>query len=155
MRRPNSDDSYHPSFPDVPPSPAAFTPSSTSSFAENPFSDNNPFEDYQLSTVQAITPTIFAENEVIRRSFYPTRQDELTVNFGESVRILQTFDDGWAHVVKVPATGSDGNVDVPEGGTQGLIPIDCLREPGQDLPAFISAKRLSSYAAAEDMDDGM
>jgi len=149
--RTNSDDSHLPSLPDVPPSPVAGTPTGANPFSENPFSDNNPFEDHQITAAQAITPTAFAEMEVIRRAFRRNLQDEITVNSGEFVRVLKTFDDGWAYVAKTPAMGSNGIDDVDDG-TKGLIPIDCLREPGQDLPAFISANRLSDYTPAGSMD---
>jgi hypothetical protein len=58
-----------------------------------------------------------------------------------------TFDDGWASVVKVPAPGSGGGNedDASVADNRGLIPIDCLREAGQELPAFIASKRVSSY----------
>jgi len=151
MRRPNSDDSYLPA-PDVLRSPAVETLTGADPFAANPFSDNNPFDDHHTPAAQAIAPTAFAEKEAIRRHFRRNLQDEITVNSGEFVRVLKTFDDGWAYVVKTPAMGSAGEDDVPDGGTKGLIPIDCLREPGQDLPAFISANRLSDYTPAGSMD---
>jgi hypothetical protein len=121
-------------------------------FAANPFSDNNPFEDRQPPAALTIFPPAFAGKETIRRPFQRTQEDEITVNHGETVCVLTTFDDGWAYVVKVPVMASDGTDDVPDEATKGLIPIDCLREPGQDLPTFISAKRLSSYEAAGSMD---
>jgi len=34
---------------------------------------------------------------------------------------------------------------LPSGGT-GLIPVDCLREAGEDVPAFLAARRISSYS---------
>ncbi|KJA24365.1 hypothetical protein HYPSUDRAFT_101921, partial [Hypholoma sublateritium FD-334 SS-4] len=78
----------------------------------------------------------FAEIEHIRRPFHPNLPDEIRVQPGDPVRILQTFDDGWA---MVETTGGEH--------TRGLIPLDCLREPGQPLPAFFAAKRVSSYSA--------
>jgi len=48
--------------------------------------------------------------------------------------------------------GLEGKDDVPDDATKGLIPIDCLREPGQYLPAVISAEHLSDYATAGYMD---
>jgi hypothetical protein len=41
--------------------------------------------------------------------------------------------------------GSGRDDEDMSGGSKGLIPIDCLRKPGEDLPGFI-AKRLSSYS---------
>ena len=33
-------------------------------------------------------------------------------------------------------------------GAQGHIPIDCLRAPQEELPAFLAKKRISSYRAS-------
>ena len=32
-----------------------------------------------------------------------------------------------------------------ETGETGLIPVDCLREAGEELPEFLAARRVSSY----------
>ena len=42
------------------------------------------------------------------------------------------------------SSGAEDDQDI-SGGSKELIPIDCLREPGEDLSTFIAAKRLSSY----------
>jgi hypothetical protein len=112
----------------------------------NPFDDNNPFEDH-INSDSDITPTIvystagaFSDIEVVRRPFIPTLPDELAVKPGDNVRVLHSFDDGWALVEMVGTGFSTMN---QQG--RGLIPIDCLREPGQELPAFIASKRVSSY----------
>ncbi|KAI0917400.1 hypothetical protein AcW1_007403 [Taiwanofungus camphoratus] len=104
---------------------------------ENPFSDFASVEDGH--TVESIlsadteTASHFARVETIRRPFIPTMDDEMATTPGERVRMLQRFDDGWAFAEKVST------------GQRGLIPIDCLRMAEQDLPAFLAAKRLSSY----------
>ena len=72
----------------------------------------------------------------IQRPFLPAMEDEMAVAPGEAVRILRRFDDGWAVAEKVA------------GGQQGLIPIDCLRAPEEELPAFLAKKRISSYRAS-------
>jgi hypothetical protein len=77
----------------------------------------------------------FRDVETIRRPFLPTLQDELPVMPGDAVRIMKPFDDGWAFVERLEG-GSKGS--------KGLIPIDCLRETGQALPAFLAARRVSS-----------
>jgi len=77
----------------------------------------------------------FETFETIHRSFVPTRDNELRVSPGDSVRVLDMFNDGWALAEMVPSSG--------EG--RGLIPIDCLRKLGQELPAFLEAKKVSSY----------
>ena len=128
----------------VSPTPINIT---TDTVASDPFADNDPFDD-PLATASSASTGEFADVEYIRRPFFPTLPDELAVKPDESVRVLQAFDDGWALVEKVDRKGK-GKEDTPS--EQGLIPIDCLREPGQDLTTFIAAKRLSSYAESLDV----
>lgn len=106
---------------------------------ENPFADHaaeSGAVDVDARTsesVDAETAMHFARVETIRRPFVPAMEDEMGVVPGERVRMLRRFNDGWAYAEQV--------------GTRrrGIIPIDCLRTPGEDLPAFLAAKRLSSY----------
>ncbi|EGN93782.1 hypothetical protein SERLA73DRAFT_188886 [Serpula lacrymans var. lacrymans S7.3] len=107
------------------PSPTEPTP------ASNPFADPHSQPDPVAAAAE------FAAIETICRPFAPTLEDELRVSPGDSVRILKVFDDGWTFVERV---GSN------EDGAKGLIPVDCLREAGQALPAFLAQKRVSSYA---------
>jgi hypothetical protein len=111
----------------------------------DPFADNNPFADSNSAEGHEppfVLPTGFSEQECIRRPFAPTLPDELAVNVGETVRLIRVFDDGWTVVQRVNADGaSSGNP-----ADQGLIPLDCLRELGKDLPTFIREKRVSGYA---------
>jgi len=76
----------------------------------------------------------------------PTLPDELAVTIGDSVKVIKVFDDGWALVEKMPGAGE---VAVMSEGKakRGLIPIDCMRAIGQDLPAFLNEKRVSSVYA--------
>ena len=121
------------------------------SAAENPFAD--PTEIVPVPVMVSVAPPPAADNasrpsttastasnfaavETIRRPFLPSMDDEMAVAPGEEVRILNRFDDGWAIAEKV-ATGK-----------QGLMPIDCLRAPEEDLPAFLAKKRISSYRAS-------
>lgn len=100
--------------------------------SSNPFADpdahlNDPFKD------TVATPE-FAERETIRRPFVPTLHDELGVQPGDDVHIMQIFDDGWAFIEKF----------VDDTVQRGLIPIDCLRDADQSLPSFLADKRVSS-----------
>jgi len=105
----------------------------------------NPFADPIAATI-ATQPAV-ADIEVIRRPFIPTLQDELIVAAGDRVRILQTFDDGWTLVQKIPPpVDKKGKARAVDEFDQGLIPIECLRDADQD---FIAQKRVSS---AEDLD---
>ncbi|OBZ71280.1 hypothetical protein A0H81_08681 [Grifola frondosa] len=104
---------------------------------DNPFSDSARV-DHAARTESALstdteTATHFAKVETISRPFVPTMDDEMAVVAGEQVRMLRRFDDGWAYAEKVLTL------------RRGLIPIDCLRDVGEDLPAFLAKKRLSSY----------
>lgn len=112
----------------IPPTPALPTAMSSG----NPFLDPSPQSE-------------FAEIEMIRRPFAPTLHDELRVEIGDRVKISAIYDDGWALVQVLPTEDDNGKGKTPE--LHGLIPIDCLREPGQDLPAFLASKRVSSYSA--------
>jgi hypothetical protein len=74
-----------------------------------------------------------------------TLGDEMSVAIGDKVKVIRSFDDGWALVERV----SEG---VDAATTQGkkkpgLIPIDCMRAIGQDLPTFLYEKRVSSTYA--------
>ena len=108
--------------------------------AENPFADFTEIAaaitvrpDTAHSDASSALSSRFETVETIRRQFLPSMEDEMAVTAGEEVRILRRFDDGWAVAEKV-ATGA-----------QGLIPIDCLRAPEEELPAFLAKKRISSY----------
>ncbi|EED78625.1 predicted protein [Postia placenta Mad-698-R] len=114
---------------------------------ENPFADpasactgegegEGEDDGHTVESADAETASHFATVEVIRRPFVPTMDDEMAAAPGERVRMLRRFDDGWAYAEKVPR------------GRRGLIPIDCLRMPEEELPAFLAAKRLSSYRGA-------
>ncbi|ESK86928.1 hypothetical protein Moror_3370 [Moniliophthora roreri MCA 2997] len=102
--------------------------------------DENPFVD------PAVQPQ-FAEAELIRRPFLPSRDDELAVVAGDKVSVLQVFDDGWVAVQKISEyMDAKGKGKAVEGGP-GLIPVDCLRGAGQELPDFLRSKRVSMYGA--------
>ena len=116
--------------------------------SENPFADFTEVASPPLSS-PALSPALtkgasrpstagsnFAAVETIRRPFVPTMGDEMAVKPGDEVRIVQRFDDGWA-VAENVATGAHGH-----------IPIDCLRAPQEELPAFLAKKRISSYRAS-------
>ncbi|EMD39573.1 hypothetical protein CERSUDRAFT_80960 [Gelatoporia subvermispora B] len=112
---------------------------------ENPFSDFAGSVESEMTSTDGAesfvsadseTAAHFAEIEVIRRPFVPSLPDEMSATPGERVRMLRRFDDGWAYAEKV------------DSGRKGLVPIDCLRTAEQDLPAFLAAKRLSSYHEA-------
>jgi len=69
------------------------------------------------------------------RPFVPNMSDELAVVPGDFIRIIKSFDDGWALVEKLGMGDS----------VSGLIPVDCLRLAVEQPPSPIPAKRVSSY----------
>jgi hypothetical protein len=79
------------------------------------------------------------EVQTIRRPFFPQLQDELQVNIGDSVRVAQTFDDGWALVEKTSLTSGTSE--------QGLIPVECLRDTTSGSDSLLGGKRMSSQGA--------
>ncbi|KAH9931649.1 uncharacterized protein BXZ73DRAFT_47143 [Epithele typhae] len=106
--------------------------------SENPFADFGGADADESSVVTHSTGTTalhFAAVETIQRAFAPSMTDELAVRVGDEVRIVKRFDDGWAIAEHIAH------------GAQGLIPIDCLRAPEEELPAFLAKKRISSYHA--------
>ncbi|KAF7295639.1 C3H1-type domain-containing protein [Mycena indigotica] len=60
--------------------------------------------------------------------FTPTMDDELPIQVGETVRVLEEFQDGWALVQRL------GRMDAPKG----VVPVTCLRE----RPVFSPNRRL-------------
>ena len=97
---------------------------------------DNPFEDFtEITSTEPSDerpPLEVGCLESIRRPFVPTLHDELAVYRGDEIRLLAMFDDGWVQVEKL----ADGEV--------GLIPVDCLREAGEELPSFLASRRVSS-----------
>jgi len=107
--------------------PASYLPPS-SPLTAIPETSSNPFAD-------PVRPKF----ETVRRPFAPTLNDEVAVAPGDQVLIIKVFDDGWALVEK--------QCGPPNDNEKGLIPVDCLREAGQPLPAFLAQKQVTSYGA--------
>ncbi|KAI0788863.1 hypothetical protein C8Q75DRAFT_807596 [Abortiporus biennis] len=103
----------------------------------------NPFDDFNSVKTDTTNEEHFLSSEIIKRPFVPSMDDEMKVDVGDEVRIKQKFDDGWVFGEKI--SGEDV-------GKKGLFPVDCLRGTNVDLPAFLAAKRLSSYGAFERFD---
>ncbi|KAK0187718.1 hypothetical protein F5146DRAFT_934504, partial [Armillaria mellea] len=105
--------------------------------------DANPFADSSASSDRPPIP--LSDIEIIRRPFEPTLHDEIAVSVGDHVQVLKVFNDGWALVEKIAIElpSSKGKQTLPQAG---LIPIDCLREAWQPLPAFLEDKGVSGYS---------
>ncbi|KAK0504349.1 hypothetical protein EDD18DRAFT_1133191 [Armillaria luteobubalina] len=105
--------------------------------------DANPFADSSASSDRQSIP--LSDVEIIRRPFEPTLHDEISVSVGDHVQVLKVFNDGWALVEKITVEllPGKGKQSLPQAG---LIPIDCLREVWQPLPAFLEDKGVSGYS---------
>ncbi|PBK93152.1 hypothetical protein ARMGADRAFT_1012833 [Armillaria gallica] len=70
---------------------------------------------------------------IVKSRFIPSLLDELPISNGETIRILQEFDDGWA----LCANGRE---------EQGMVPLECLERltPTSGLPATTSELRNSA-----------
>ena len=107
----------------------------------------DPFGDPTVTYLDAAAtspspPPIVNQVEIVQRPFVPTRPDELSVWTADHVKVLRIFDDGWVMVEAMPESGR-------ETPPVGLIPLDCFRPPGQDLPSFFSERRVSSTSYSE------
>ena len=90
-----------------------------------------------MTSLASVPAPALGQGERIRRPFVPTLGDEVAVSSGDIVDVQQVFDDGWAYVAVQREGSNEPSV--------GLIPVDCFREAGEELPAFLAAKRVSSY----------
>lgn len=66
-------------------------------------------------TVPGAPPAAGQQILVVKRTFTPNLEDELSIAAGESVRIVAVYDDGWCKVRKLGA-----------GGEEGVVPYECL-----------------------------
>ncbi|XP_006457833.1 hypothetical protein AGABI2DRAFT_148367 [Agaricus bisporus var. bisporus H97] len=52
-------------------------------------------------------------NTVVARSYVPTLPDELAISTGETLKVLQEFDDGWSECMN-------------SAGEVGMVPLECF-----------------------------
>ncbi|KAJ6531106.1 hypothetical protein B0H19DRAFT_967166 [Mycena capillaripes] len=64
--------------------------------------------------------------------FTPTLEDELPIQIGETVRILEEYQDGWALVQRL------GRIDAP----RGVVPRSCITDRERVMPAYNPGRRL-------------
>lgn len=132
--------------------PLSFKSKSSSDKIPNPFLDSgdryapsiynhNPFDDDQALAMVGN----FADVETIRRPYEATLTDELEVTVGDSVRVMEIFDDGWAMVEKIVQNSPKGKAPERVPPPTGLIPIACLRDATQDLSTFLNTKHVQSF----------
>ena len=58
---------------------------------------------------------------IVKRTFTPNLEDELSIITGESVIVVAVYDDGWCKVRKMGA-----------GAEEGVVPYECLDNPAAD-----------------------
>lgn len=54
---------------------------------------------------------------VVARAYVPTLPDELAISTGETLKVLQEFDDGWSECMN-------------SGGEVGMVPLECFGRQG-------------------------
>ncbi|KAJ7137910.1 hypothetical protein C8R44DRAFT_728101 [Mycena epipterygia] len=64
--------------------------------------------------------------------FSPTLDDELPIQVGETVRILEEYQDGWALVQRI------GRIDAPKG----VVPRTCITDRERIIPTYTPGRRL-------------
>ncbi|KAJ7029380.1 hypothetical protein C8F04DRAFT_42678 [Mycena alexandri] len=65
-------------------------------------------------------------------SFNPSMDDELLIQIGETVRVLEEYQDGWALVQRI------GRIDAPKG----VVPRTCIAERERVIPVYNPGRRL-------------
>ncbi|KAK7019508.1 hypothetical protein R3P38DRAFT_2973894 [Favolaschia claudopus] len=65
-------------------------------------------------------------------SFIPTMEDELPIQIGDTLRLLEEYQDGWALVQRV------GRIDAPSG----VVPRTCITDRERVIPAYKPGRRL-------------
>jgi len=65
-------------------------------------------------------------------SFIPTLEDELSIQIGDTVRLIEEFHDGWALVQRI------GLMDAPKG----VVPRTCITDRERSSPTFNLGRRL-------------
>ncbi|KAG9013963.1 hypothetical protein FRB94_004343 [Tulasnella sp. JGI-2019a] len=81
------------------------------------------------------TPSAVGTLVTVVRTFVPSLPDELPIQTGEQVRVVNRYDDGWAHVERMRSGA---------GAESGVVPQECLQSvaPSQQkglLPMMLGA----------------
>jgi hypothetical protein len=96
---------------------------------------SNIFENERPPTIEvnpAAIPDIGTKHAMtVKRPFMPTLLDELAVMQGDTVAVLEVYEDGWAKIC-------NGRLET------GFVPLDCFRVPDRSVPAFLAQKRKGS-----------
>jgi hypothetical protein len=110
---------------ELPPSMPLPSPARSASFAQH------------QSAHFAEMETVDEENSMPRlmnvvSSFTPSLEDELPIQIGDTVRLIEEYQDGWALVQRI------GRIDAPKG----VVPRTCITDRERIIPAFSPGRRL-------------
>lgn len=106
-----------------------------------PMSYNNPAL-VAITSVGAITTTpaqwssspLLRNGAIVKSTFIPTLPDELSLKMGETLRVLNEYDDGWALCAN-------------RMGEQGMVPLDCL-DRSEEVQDHRHSGRIASLGAS-------
>ncbi|EEB98966.1 hypothetical protein MPER_01432, partial [Moniliophthora perniciosa FA553] len=70
---------------------------------------------------------------IVRRTFIPNMDDELWITTGETIKVLQDYDDGWALCENAQMQ-------------RGMVPLECLDDPGGKRESRPNLSRASSLS---------
>ncbi|KAG6849541.1 hypothetical protein H0H93_007629 [Arthromyces matolae] len=99
------------------------------SFAPHDISPNDPGESPSTEEPGLKLPRLMT----VATSFTPSLNDELSISFGETVRMLTEYQDGWCLVQRV------GRIDAPKGA----VPRFCLQERQPGVIPMVSSRKFS------------
>ncbi|KAL0581239.1 hypothetical protein V5O48_000827 [Marasmius crinis-equi] len=104
---------------------------SSSSYSFQPESTAVPIATTLAPPPTASTP---GKSATVRCTFVPSMADELSIETGDTIRVLQEYDDGWALCLN-------------SQGMQGMVPLECLGDTSQgDKPNIRRESSLSAIA---------
>ncbi|KAJ7154207.1 hypothetical protein C8R46DRAFT_447012 [Mycena filopes] len=109
---------------ELPPSMPLPSPARSASFAAHQsasFSQMDKVDEENMPRLMNVVET-----------FTPSMEDELLIQIGETVRVLEEYQDGWALVQRI------GRFDAPKG----VVPRSCIAERERVIPVYTPGRRL-------------
>ncbi|KAJ3576893.1 hypothetical protein NP233_g117 [Leucocoprinus birnbaumii] len=79
-----------------------------------------------------------SEFAVVARTFIPSLPDELTISSGESLQLLEVFDDGWAECMN-------------RIGEVGMVPLECFDRPSSAQASGLGVQMTSTSPVGGEM----
>ncbi|KAJ6526272.1 hypothetical protein DFH09DRAFT_170643 [Mycena vulgaris] len=109
---------------DLPPQMPLPSPARSASFANH--------QTASLAQMETVDEEAMPRLMTVVNSFTPTLEDELSIQIGEAVRVLEEYQDGWALVQRI------GRIDAPKG----VVPRSCITERERVIPTYTPGRRL-------------